>query len=57
MKTSNPLEWIKPTVQLLNTNTTSDPGQSCSQQGKLGTRVDGITGNDGGTPGSTDCGS
>lgn len=40
-------EWVKPTVLTLNTNLTLDIGQRCDAQGKLGTNLDGITGQDG----------
>ena len=57
MQATEQSKWIKPVLLILNTNLTLDPGQSCASQGKLGTTADGITGNDGGSPGSTACGS
>ncbi len=57
MQASNLFTWGKPELLILNTNLTLDSGQSCAAQGKLGSTLDGVTGNDGGTPGSTACGS
>jgi hypothetical protein len=50
-------KWVKPVIISLNTNLTFDSGQTCADQGKLGTTVDGITGTDGTTPGAVACGS